>query len=111
MHDEKPRLKRRRLLRLGLMGLAALPAARLLAPVEARAADMPKLSLDNSQAKALSYHHDATRVDNAARQEDQICRNCQLYSGDPEAQWGQCGIFAGKVVNADGWCLSYAANP
>ena len=83
---------------------ASTPAA------EAPAGGLPKVSLDDAQAKALGYVHDATTVDKAAHpryQEGQACKNCALYTGG-DKPWGGCGIFAGKAVNAEGWCTAYA---
>ena len=71
--------------------------------------DMPRISLDDPQAKALNYVHDATTVDAAAQpryQPGQLCRNCTLYAGGDEP-WGGCSLFPGKSVNADGWCSAY----
>ena len=103
---------RRSFLRMTATGLLAIPAAALLRPERADAQDMPKLSMDDPQAKALGYHHDYTNVDPEkfpARKagELQHCANCQLYTGSPDAEWGGCSIFPGKLVAADGWCKTW----
>ena len=75
--------------------------------------DLPRVSLDDPQAKALGYVHDATTVDAAAQpryQPGQICKNCALYTGGDEP-WGGCSIFPGKAVNANGWCSAYVPRP
>lgn len=103
---------RRRFLHNGLMAVAVVPVGALVAGVArpARAAeDMPKLSLDDPAAKALNYHHDATKVQPEVREEETFCHNCQLYTGKPNAQWGGCSAFPGKLVNADGWCSAWVA--
>lgn len=100
---------RRHFLRTGLMAAAAVPAGALLmgAPRSARAQDLPKLSMDAPTAKALNYHHDATKVQGGSRQKGAFCHNCRFYTGDRDAQWGTCTIFPGKLVNSGGWCKSW----
>lgn len=42
---------------------------------------------------------------------DQKCSNCMLYSkvGEKDKKTaGKCTIFAGQLVNADGWCTTWA---
>ena len=102
----KSTLTRREFGRLcvGLASAAALPGIAL-------AQDLPKLTEDDPQASALGYHHDATKVDKAkyaVYQDGSKCSNCMLYQGDADAEWGPCGIFPGKAVNANGWCTAWA---
>jgi len=71
----------------------------------------PKLSVDDPQAKALGYVHDATSVDQskyARYQPGQACSNCQLFQAKGDEEWAGCSIFPGKLVNAAGWCSAYA---
>ncbi len=71
----------------------------------------PKLSLDDPQAKALGYVHDAANVDQskyARYQPGQACSNCQLFQAKGDEEWAGCSIFPGKLVNAAGWCSAYA---
>ncbi|HZX21989.1 MAG TPA: high-potential iron-sulfur protein [Woeseiaceae bacterium] len=71
----------------------------------------PKLSVDDPQAKALGYVHDATNVDQskyARYQPGQACSNCQLFQAQGDEEWAGCSIFPGKLVNAAGWCSAYA---
>lgn len=98
---------RRRFIKLGLLGIAAVPLGNLLLHkvTPAQAQDMAKLEESDPQAQALNYVNDATQAE--ARQEGHFCDNCQLYQGDPEAEWGPCAIFPGKQVNAKGWCSAY----
>ncbi len=75
--------------------------------------DLPRLSLDDPQAKALGYVHDATTVDKAAQpryEPGQACKNCALFTGGDQP-WGGCGLFVGKSVAAAGWCSAYAPKP
>lgn len=76
------------------------------------ATDLPKLSLEDPQAKALGYKHDASEVDQSAYaryEAGQLCSNCALYQGDEGDEWAGCSIFAGRAVNANGWCSAYVA--
>jgi hypothetical protein len=82
-------------------------------PSTAAPAELPKVSLDDPQAKALAYVHDASAVDAASQprfKPGQACKNCALYSGG-DKPWGGCGIFAGRAVSAEGWCTAYAPKP
>lgn len=96
---------RRRFLRHAATGVVAAPIVGLAGTGAARAQDQPKLALDDPQAKALDYVHDAAEAtDHSAYQEGSTCANCIQYTGDADAQWGNCRIFPGKLVNRDGWC-------
>ena len=64
------------------------------------AADAPQVDPNDPQAKALSYVHESPRADN-------ICGNCQLYTGDAAADWGPCALFPGKQVATAGWCSAW----
>ena len=75
------------------------PLLILTGPV-ARAADTPQVDPDEAQAKALSYTHESPRADN-------VCANCQLYSGAADSSWGPCAIFPGKQVAGAGWCSAW----
>lgn len=108
MSSGKERTTSRRGFVKGAMGVvAAVPVAAVLRGREALADhhEMPKLSEDDAQAKALKYVHDVATSD--AAPEGQNCANCQLYSGG-DAEWGPCAIFPGKAVSAKGWCVTWA---
>jgi hypothetical protein len=107
MSDETFSDSRRRFLRAGVAAVVAVPFARLALGESASAEDLPKLSEDDPQAKALQYKHDASQVDSDERGEGDICANCQLYEGSADAEWGKCSIFPGKLVNAQGWCTAW----
>lgn len=102
MTDEK--ISRRGLLKGALVGLAAVPAATLIAR-DARAAEA--LSEGDQQAKSLGYVTDAKRVDpktNPSYKAGQTCANCFQYLGAAGAAEGPCRIFPNKTVKAAGWC-------
>ena len=74
-------------------------------------ADLPRLEESDPQAQALSYVNDAASVDATAQpryEPGQACRNCALFTGGEDDQWGPCSIFPGKAVNPAGWCSVYA---
>ena len=98
---KQPRLARRRLLQFG--ALALIPAA-------ARAQAPKRVEESESQAQALGYKHDVAKVDKAKfknYQPGQTCANCNFFKSKPGAAWGPCDIFAGREVNAKGWCTAW----
>jgi len=77
-------------------------------------AEMPRLAIDDPQAKSLSYVEDATTIDSARLpryQAGQDCSNCALFQDKDGAEWAGCSIFPGKLVSAAGWCSVYAPRP
>ena len=81
----------------GLIALAglAVPSDRL------RAAELPPLSEDDPQAKALKYKEDATKSER--KDPKQFCHNCRYFKGKKGDARGPCDLFPGKSVNANGW--------
>ena len=108
MTDDK--LSRRQLLQTAIAGLAAVPAAGLLA----QSASAEMLSETDATAKSLGYVADAKRVDAAANpnfKPGQTCANCMQYTGKAGAAAGPCNIFPGKDVAAAGWCKVWVLKP
>ena len=108
MSDEK--LSRRQLLQNAIAGLAAVPAAGLLA----RSASAEMLSESDATAKSLGYVADAKKVDPKANpnfKPGQNCGNCMQYTGKAGAASGPCNIFPGKDVAAAGWCKVWVLKP
>ena len=109
MTDEK--LSRRQLLQTAIAGLAAVPAAGLLA----RSAQAEMLSETDATAKSLGYVADAKRVDPKANpnfKPGQMCANClQAPAGKESGGMVPCNIFAGRPVAAKGWCKVYVKRP
>jgi len=95
---------RRRFLLVSAAGLAAAPLARV-----AFAQGGEKVDENSPAAKALDYHHDASKVTNPKRKKDQFCHNCQFFQGKAQDQWGPCLVFPGKQVAGAGWCSSWLA--
>ena len=95
----------RRLFILRLAGAASAVAAssamgQIPAPV----------SESDPTAAALGYKVDTTKVDSSKYPKHtpaQMCHNCQLYTGKPDAANGPCSIFGGKLVAAKGWCSAW----
>ncbi len=97
---------RRRALKLVVAGAVAVPIANLATRSNAIAGDLPRLSEDDRTAKALSYVHDAKRAPAGKRRDGTYCRNCNLIQGK-NGTWRGCGLFPGKAVNENGWCVGW----
>jgi len=73
----------------------------------------PKLPEDDPVAISLGYKEKSSNVDSGLypnHQETQKCSGCSLYVVADEA-WGDCAVFPGKQVAAEGWCAAYVAKP
>jgi hypothetical protein len=82
-------------------------AASALPAIAAQAAELPHLSPDDPTAKALGYHEEAKTVEPKKYPTyvaGQMCSNCQQLQGTAGEAYRPCNIFAGRVVNANGWC-------
>lgn len=97
----------------GLLATAAVAA--LPASLPARAADLPKLAVDDPTAKALGYVASAGKLDaakEAAFKKGSTCGNCALYQAAQEkGGFAPCAAFPGKTVAKAGWCRAWAAKP
>ncbi len=103
-----PNVPRRRFLINAVLASAALPFVGRLASGAAQAADLPKLPLDNAQAKALNYVETTEGLTHASYKAGSICQNCQFWQGGPDAEWGGCTLFPGHNVAGKGWCSAWA---
>ena len=92
-------ISRRQMLRI-TAGVTAIIPLSLITGRITRAEELPQMDPNDAQAKALEYVH-------ASPKPDQLCNNCQLYTGAEGSEWGPCAIFPGKSVNAKGWCKSW----
>lgn len=93
-----------------------MPDAAAEIVVDAPDSAMAPVDEADSSAQALGYRHDATTVNRAsyAKYEDgQQCANCVLFLADasPDAAWGGCSIFPGRLVSSSGWCNVYQPKP
>jgi hypothetical protein len=92
--------------------MAVVSAAAVSAgiPLVAKAADLPKVDLNDPQAKAMGYVDDSASVDKTKYPNHTVaqkCNNCQLFQGKPTDKLGGCALFAGKSVAGAGWCSAY----
>jgi hypothetical protein len=100
-------MTQRRTFLIHTVSLAALTLGGSLA-VRAQAA---KLEESDPAATAISYKHDATKVDakkSPTWAAGRNCANCQLYQGKAGEAWGACAAVGGKLVNAKGWCVAWS---
>lgn len=81
-------------------GVAAIIPLQMISVRGALASDLPQVNPQEGTANALAYVH-------ASENPEQLCENCQLYTGVSSEQWGPCAIFPGQSVNAKGWCKSW----
>jgi hypothetical protein len=94
---------RRRFLIHAAVAVTALPLlARSIG--SAHAETLPKLPLDNAQAKALSYVEDATKTTAPNYKPGSTCSGCQFFT----AATGACALFKGFSVSPHGWCSAWA---
>lgn len=110
--------ERRNFLKTAMLGLVAVPA--VLSGLGSRAwAQAAKLvdAATDPVAKALKYVADATKAPDrkAAKQgvaaDKQFCDNCSLYIKQPDLAGkavGKCTMIQGGLVEAKGWCASWA---
>jgi hypothetical protein len=110
MSDQK--FPRRALLKGALLGVAAVPVASLLGRSALAAGG--KVDPNEPQAKSLGYVEDASKVDvkaNPNYKAGQDCANCLQSQAKAGAAYIPCNIFAGREVNAKGWCKVYVKRP
>lgn len=103
MSDEK--ISRRQLLQGALVGLAAVPAATLIAGRADAAA--VAVSPDDPTAKSLGYVQDASKVavaSNPTYKPGQMCANCMQFKAVAGGAEGTCVIFSDNLVKSKGWC-------
>lgn len=107
----RPMRSRRTFLTIaGATGAAALIGWRPQ-PALAEGAQLPHLSESDPMAKALMYTEDSSKVDKSKAptfKAGSKCSNCNFYQGTQGQAYGPCQLFAGKSVNANGWCASYS---
>jgi hypothetical protein len=107
-------IQRRALLKVALMGGAAIPVAAVLFR-SARADDaIPVLDENDVTAKSLAYVADASKVDVKAYpafKPGQDCSNCSQYLGEKGDKLGGCMLVLGQYVQAKGWCKVWEAKP
>ena len=93
-----------------IMTLAATGAA-ACAVTANNAFAQAKLDEKDPQAVALGYVSDTTKADQKKypkHEAAQMCNGCALWQSKPTDALGNCPLFAGKQVNAKGWCSAWA---
>lgn len=115
MSDKPVSKSRRDAVKLMLGTAVAVPVMNLVGVGVARA-EVPANAVpaDDPTGVALQYTHDATTADRVAAvrpgkpADEQLCSNCQFLLLDQgEGDWHGCSLFPGKLVNVNGWCLSW----
>jgi hypothetical protein len=105
-------LPRRTILKVALMGGAALPLMARL--TDAEAAAQPLVDVNDPVGKSLGYTTDTTKVDakaNPTHKVTQKCANCIQFQGKATDKQGACNLFPGKDVLGGGWCKVWAQKP
>lgn len=100
---------------LGYAALVALaPVAASEAQAQAKPAAkppakaLPRLPLDNPQAKALAYVEKTAGLKHPAFKAGSNCANCVFYTGTAGPAYGPCNLFPQHTVAAQGWCSGWA---
>jgi hypothetical protein len=99
-------LTRRRFMTVAAAAAVAAPLA--LRSLPAQAADLPKLPMTDTSAKALSYTENAAAVKHPAHKAGSDCANCNFYKGAKGTAYGPCQLFPKNSVAAKGWCSAWA---
>lgn len=99
--SDRTNQSRRRFVKLSAIGVASVPLWGRVALAQER------VSEDDDIAVSLHYKHDVADVEHDSYQEGRNCANCQLYQGAEGEEWGSCGVFQNKLVNANGWCTAW----
>ena len=97
------RYDRRAVLKIALTALPVVTVARNAAAEQM----LPHMDENESLARAMSYVHDAKKIDpNKIPQykAGSTCANCMQLKGQEGEEWRPCTLFTGKLVNAHGWC-------
>lgn len=112
---------RREFFKRSFISALSVPAlALLMKPRHAWAVPNSPVSPSDPTASALGYVHDASKSEERAARPNgstQTCSNCILFQGEPqklegqEGMWGVCSVIQGGMVNAQGWCKSWALKP
>jgi hypothetical protein len=95
---------RRRFIQKFVLGATLVPVA-LTGFDESRAADQPLLSPADPDAAKVKYTEDASKEASAKGNK---CATCGLYEGPNNSTQGPCQLFPNKLVEAAGWCNSWA---
>lgn len=98
MSDQSIAHGRRRVLKLAVGGIVAVPLTNLLLRTPAHAAET--ISPSDPIAKQLGYVETSPT-------KGETCANCKYYGGGGST--GACQLMKGENVLAKGWCKSWIA--
>ena len=87
---------RRRFLKLSAGGVVGLTVGGF----SLKAFANEQVNPEDAQAKAMQYVHKSAK-------EGQNCANCMLIQGNAADAWRPCGVFPGKLVSNEGWCVAW----
>ena len=90
-----------------LLALTPLAANQAHAQAKAPAKALPKLPLDNPQAKALAYAESTAGLKHPVFKAGSNCANCNFYKGAKGPAFGPCLLFPQHSVAAKGWCSGW----
>jgi hypothetical protein len=104
------RFDRRAVLKIALTALPVVTFARDAAAEQT----LPHMDENESLARAMSYVHDARKIDSnkiPQYKAGSTCSNCVQLKGQEGEEWRPCVLFTGKLVNANGWCKVWQPKP
>ncbi|MCB0345329.1 MAG: high-potential iron-sulfur protein [Bdellovibrionales bacterium] len=115
-------VSRREFFKRSILSAVSVPAlALLMKPRVAWASPDSPVPAGDPTATALGYVNDAAssaeRSARGAEGAKQHCENCILFATAPhkidghEGMWGKCNVIQSGLVNAKGWCKSWALKP
>jgi hypothetical protein len=98
-----PSISRRTFMLRVVAGTSAIAASPL-------ALAQDKVLETDAYAKSMGFKYDTNQVDKARWPRHdaatQQCSKCQLYSGGPNDELGQCSFFK-RLVPPNGWCKNF----
>ena len=92
--------------RVFMLVVGAIGATAAVSPARAQT----HLDEKDPQAAALGYVEDTAKVDEAKfpkHAASQTCSRCALGQFKTSESYANCTLFAGKQVNAQGWCSAF----
>jgi hypothetical protein len=97
--------RRRSILKRAALAIGAVMAG--AATIRARSQSDEKVSESDPLAKQLMYVEDASKA-SSSRTAGAFCYNCRFFESDQQTGYAPCLVFSGKLVNAQGWCVSWS---
>jgi hypothetical protein len=104
-HDSS---RRRFLAQVVTAAVATLALDAMASQAAPATAKLPKLPLDNPQAKALAYTENVATVKHPLYKSGRHCDDCNFYKGVQGQAYGPSQMFPQYSVAAHGWCSAWA---